>query len=153
MAKPARKPSLTSYERDFAAWSGDQARLLRSRSAAGLDWDNLAEEIESLGRSERHEISNRLLVLLHHLLKWAFQPEGRCNSWSASMLEQRMRIAQIIRDNPSLRGYPAQALDDEYRLARLKAAGETGIAPEAFPARAPYTIAEILDETYLPEPR
>jgi hypothetical protein len=65
------------YDLDFHAWSEEQGGLLKERSAAGLDWDNLAEEIESLGRSERGEIRSRMIVILQHLLKWQFQPTER----------------------------------------------------------------------------
>ncbi len=56
MTEPARAPKLFPYEQDFFAWSEEQGRLLRARSGVGLDWDNLAEEIETLGRSERSEV-------------------------------------------------------------------------------------------------
>ena len=63
MSEPARTLQLHSYEQDFFAWSEEQGRLLKARSRAGLDWDNLAEEIESLGRSQRSGIRSRLIVL------------------------------------------------------------------------------------------
>jgi hypothetical protein len=53
MAEPARASEIPLYDQDLYAWSEDQARLLKARSSAGLDWDNLAEEIRTLGRSER----------------------------------------------------------------------------------------------------
>ena len=58
------------YEKDFYAWTVEQARLLRSGELSEIDVENIAEEIESMGRSERREIGNRLTVLLSHLLKW-----------------------------------------------------------------------------------
>jgi hypothetical protein len=58
------------YETDFHRWAETQAGLLRTRSANVLDWDNPAEEIESLARSDRREIRNRLVVLCAHMLKW-----------------------------------------------------------------------------------
>ncbi len=150
MAEPARKPSVTSYDRDFAAWAEEQARLLKARSVTGLDWENLAEEIDSLGRSERQEIRRRLLILLHHLLKWQFQPDERSNNWRASILEQRQRIEDILDESRSLRSFPARALDREYRLARLKAAGDTGLPLNLFPIEPPYSIADILSDGFFP---
>jgi Domain of unknown function DUF29 len=61
-----------SYESDLYEWTKKQADALRRRASNALDWDNLAEEIESLGTSQRSEIRARLRVLLVHLLKWKY---------------------------------------------------------------------------------
>ena len=58
------------YDADLFAWTVDQARRLRSVRPADLDWENLAEEIESVGRSQKSEIRSRMVKLLSHLLKW-----------------------------------------------------------------------------------
>ena len=61
------------YERDFVRWTEEQSRALRDAAGIGtnlpLDWENLAEEIESLGQSQRHELRSRIAVILEHLLK------------------------------------------------------------------------------------
>jgi hypothetical protein len=62
------------YDTDFHEWAETQAALLRSRSANALDWDNLAEEIESLARSDEREVASRLLLICQHLLKWSTSP-------------------------------------------------------------------------------
>ena len=77
------------YEEDITLWSERQGALLRRRAAGGLDWINIAEEIESMGRSERDQLTRRLAVLLTYLLKWRFQPGHRGNSWRLTILEQR----------------------------------------------------------------
>jgi hypothetical protein len=150
MAESARRSVATPYDRDLAAWSEEQARMLRAHSAAHLDWVPLAEEIEGLGSSGRNEIRDSLAILLLHFLKWEFQPDARTNSWAASLLEQRQRISEVIDESPSLRGFPAQVVEKEYRVARLKASGETGLPIERFPASNPYAISDILDEAFLP---
>ena len=150
MAEPARRSEAALYDRDFYAWSEAQSQLLKSRSTAQLDWDNLAEEVATLGRSERSEIRNRLRVILIHLLKWQFQPEGRNASWAGSLLEQRDQLNETLSDSPSLKPYPQSVLRRQYRIARLKAAGETGLPVETFPPESPYSVAEILDETFFP---
>src|SRR5687768_12257291 len=128
MTEPARKLTTAHYDRDFASWSAEQGRLLRQRAAAELDWDNLAEEIETLGRSERSEIRNRLTVVLHHLLKWQYQPSKRKPGWAASILEARIQLNAQLQGSPSLRSYPAEVVDKQYEVARLRAADETGLA-------------------------
>ena len=65
---------MSTYETDFYAWTHDQATRLRTHDFARLDIDNLIEEIETMGPSERRQLTNRLEVLLIHLLKWTFQP-------------------------------------------------------------------------------
>lgn len=150
MSEPARRVRLHSYDDDFFAWSEEQAQLLKGRDRAALDWDNLAEEIESLGKSQRSEIRNRLLVLLQHLLKWHYQPSKRKVGWKASILESRTHLNEELLESPSLRSYPSTVLQRQYGVARLKAAGETGIEIERFPADCPYSVTEILDENFLP---
>ena len=64
------------YATDVAAWAEQQAGLLRRRASgqlpndAGLDWENLAEEIEGVAASQKREIRNRLKRICQHLLKW-----------------------------------------------------------------------------------
>ena len=148
-----RQPKPASpYEADYHRWTIDQARALRERRVGDIDWENVAEEIESLGRSDRREIESRLAVILEHLLKWQFQPEQRSASWRASLLEQRNRVNRLLQESPSLRSYPATVLDEEYRLARLKAAGEAGLSPDGLPEQNPYTIEQVLDEDFFPRP-
>ena len=110
----------------------------------------MAEEIESLGRSDRREIESRLAVILEHLLKWQFQPEQRSASWRAALLEQRNLIHRLLQESPSLKSYPVTVLDEEYRLARLKAAGEAGLPLDGLPEQNPFTVEQVLDEDFLP---
>jgi len=151
MAEPARRAEASLYDRDFYAWSEEQSRLLRAGNTAQLDWENLAEEIATLGRSEKSEIRSRLRVILIHLLKWQFQPDGRGASWAGSLLEQRDQLDQVLADSPSLKQYPQAVLAREYRTARLKAAGETGLPVERFPPENPYSVAQLLDLSFLPD--
>lgn len=156
MNAPDRKPLgplsavAPRYEGDFFAWSRDQAERLKSLRPDGLDWSNLAEEIESLGRTEKREIRSRMAVLLLHLLKWEFQPTHRSESWRASIYEQRSRIKDDLKESPSLREYPAQILHSEYRIAKANAAAETKLPPDAFPADCPYEAGQVLDFAFLP---
>ena len=142
-----------TYETDFHEWTAAQARALRGHRTAGLDWENLAEEIESLGHSEESEIESRMNVLLAHLLKWEFQPAGRGNSWRATIDEQRYRIARVIKRSPSLKHYPSAMIAEEYPNARLHASGETGLAESTFPVTCPYPIGHILDPDFFPGTR
>jgi hypothetical protein len=140
-----------AYDDDFFAWTQEQARLLRGGELADVDAGNLAEEIESMGKSDRREIGNRLVVLLGHLLKWQFQPSARSTSWSGTIVEQRQQIDSVIADSPSLRSAVSETLDHAYHRACRLAAAETDLAETVFPSTCPYTPEQILSEDFLPE--
>lgn len=127
------------YETDFYAWSTRQAALLRSRQIAAADLDHIAEEIESMGRSEKRELINRLAVLLLHLLKWEHQPPLRGTSWRATIREQRRQIARLLDDNPSLRTQLPAVMTDAYGDALVAAERETGMPESHFPPACPWT--------------
>jgi hypothetical protein len=141
---------LTPIEADYARWCDEQGALLRSGKLDAIDRENLAEEIESLGRSERREIESRLNILLLHLLRWKFQSEKRKSGWKGSILEASRQLRRILAESPSLKNYPAQILREEYEIARLKAADETGLGEDNFPQECPFTMDDIFDETFLP---
>jgi DNA-binding transcriptional regulator YdaS (Cro superfamily) len=144
------KDSAADYEHDYHAWLTRQATLLAERRFAELDLDNLIDEIQALARSEKREIENRLNVLLLHLLKWTHQPAQRSGGWRSTIIEQRARLLKRLQDSPSLRGYPGEVLDEEYAIAREKAAAETGLRATTFPKSCPYTIDQVLDPDFLP---
>ncbi len=140
------------YDRDFYAWTMRQAGLLADRRFAELDLENLIEEVETLARAEKSEIKGRLAVILMHLLKWAYQPERRSGSWVSTVIEQRARLLERLQQSTSLRAYPGQVLDDEYALARRRAAAETGLPIETFPEQCSFGIDEVLDQDFMPGP-
>jgi hypothetical protein len=140
-----------TYEGDFYAWTQYQAQTLRELRPNSIDWENIAEEIETLGRSQRSEIRSRLTVALIHLLKWAYQPDKRSNSWKASILGARSEILDELADSPSLKRYPGQVIARQYRLARLEASGDTSLDLELFPETCPFTIEQILDLDFYPD--
>ena len=78
-------PKTPLYDRDFYAWANEQASLLRKGDLSHADIEHIAEEIESMGKTEKRELISRLTVLLLHLLKWRFQPTLRGKSWRLSI--------------------------------------------------------------------
>ncbi|MEI7610955.1 MAG: DUF29 domain-containing protein [Rhodospirillaceae bacterium] len=142
--------SITLYKQDFHAWANEQAALLRAGKLAAADIDLIAEEIESMGKTEKRELVNRLTVLLLHLLKWRFQPERRGASWEATITVQRDDVADHLSDNPSLTPTLPDAISSAYRKAAILAAGETGLAKSTFPAVCPWPTKQILDEGFWP---
>ncbi|MDJ0680442.1 MAG: DUF29 domain-containing protein [Xenococcaceae cyanobacterium MO_167.B52] len=104
------------YQTDFYAWTQQQAELLRNKKIEQLDWSNLAEEIEDMGRSEKRQLESRLEVLIMHLLKWQFQPNLRSRSWQLTIKEQRLRLEKLLAENPSLKSKLTDTKEKVYPL-------------------------------------
>src|SRR5258708_26158079 len=107
-----------AYDEDFYAWTQEQARLLRTGQFSQIDVENVAEELESMGRSDKRELDSRLEGLLMHLLKWQIQPNFRSPSWQRTIREQRRRIEKLFRESPSLRPQFPHLMPDAYVDAR-----------------------------------
>ena len=142
---------ISTYDKDFFAWANEQAALLRSGRLAEADIEHIAEEIESMGKTEKRELISRLTVLLLHLLKWRYQPALRGASWRATIKVRRRDIVRHLEDNPSLRAKIAQAMADAYGDAIILAAAETGFAEASFPAASPWPFEQAIDADFWPE--
>jgi hypothetical protein len=137
--------SATLYETDFHAWALEQARRLRAGEP--IDRERVAEEMESLGKSEQRELESRLIILVAHRLKWEFQPEGRSPSWRATIREQQKRIALHLEKNPSLRPLVPEAISSAYPVAVIQAVRDMGTVVEAdLPQNCPYGYRELMEE-------
>ena len=143
-------PTDTLYEQDFYAWANEQAALLRAGNLSAADIEHIAEEIESMGRTEKRELVSRLAILLAHLLKWQFQPGRRGTSWQATITIQRRTLKRHLTDNPSLKPKLPEATADAYGDGRLSASAETNLPVETFPAECPWSFEQIMDEAYWP---
>lgn len=139
-----------SYDADGYTWALEQAENLRARRFDLLDVENVAEEIESLGKSLANELRSRYGTLLAHLLKWEFQPEQRSYSWVGTIRRERVEIAKHLRDNPGLKPRRAELFADSYEGARLLAVAETNLPPAHFPDSCPYSLDAADDETSWP---
>ena len=139
------------YESDFYAWANQQAALLRAGRLAEAEIENIAEEIESMGRSEKREFVSRLTILLQHLLKWQFQPGRRSVSWRLSIENTRLQLENHLKDNPSLKSQLDEVMRSAYRRALNDAVSETGFARTTFPADCPYTYEQAMHTDFWPE--
>jgi hypothetical protein len=143
--------SANLYETDRAAWLTQQADFLRAGQIGLIDQEHLLEELESEMGNYRHQIKNRLRVLLAHLLKWKYQPKQRSSSWRGTIRNQRQSIESVIEDNPSLRQTLSDAIQKAYAPAVRLAADDTGIEGNDFPKTCEWSENEILDEDFWPE--
>jgi hypothetical protein len=146
------------YEIDVTRWALEQARKAREEGAQALDLDHVAEEIESLGRSNERERDSHLETLVLHLLKAEFQPERFTRSWAGTIQRCRSDVERIVAQSPSLNPLASAKVDAAallakvYRGARRGAVAETGLPATAFPESCPYTVDQILDPDFLPGP-
>lgn len=104
------------YEEDFVRWTEVQAEALRDAARSGtnlpLDWDNLIEEVESLGRSERRELRSRLLTVIEHLLKLEHSSaSGPRTGWIETVARERRAIGLLLDDSPSLKAEVARMIE------------------------------------------
>lgn len=142
----------TSYEKDAAIWAEEQGALLRAGRLSEVDLENVAEEIEAMGRSERRELASRMVVLLAHLLKWQFQPGRRSESWRNTIFEQRTMLRLLLKDSPSLK---PKLSDPEWcgmvwEDAIASAANETGLTSKVFPEGIAWLIDDVLNPAFFP---
>lgn len=144
-----------SYESDFHAWLGGQARALRSHDSEVLDWDHLAEEIEAMAASQRRELTSHLKTLLVHLLKWKWHSGKRSLSWRNSIENARDDLSDLLEESPSLRGKIAETLPKAYSRAIREAANEMGYDDQrrkkTFPHHCPWSFEQLMDESFWPE--
>ncbi len=145
-------------EQDFFGWAQEQSTLLRHagelrlNTPPDLDWERLAEEIRLLGVSLERELRSRYTVLLLHLLKWHYQPALKGSSWRRTIREQRRQIAEILEESPSLRARRAAEMARAYSNARDDAEDETGLPLKVFPETCPFSLDEVEDKSFWPEP-
>jgi hypothetical protein len=141
---PADPASAADYWGDFYSWLMEQAAHLRAGRWQALDRENLAEEIESLGREQFNKLDSALRVLLMHMLKWDHQPNLRSRSWVLSIEGQRLELDNVLSDNPGLKPRIGEAIARAYRRARIEAANETGLDKDEFPEECPYTWNDVV---------
>ena len=142
---------MINYDQDFYGWTQEQAALLRAGCLHELDIANLIEEVEAMGRSEKRELENRLVVLLLHLLKWKYQVNRRCRSWQLTIKTRRIDFLKVLRDNPGLKPALDQCLIDAYQLATIKASQETGLDEAIFPASCPWELSDAIKQDFYPD--
>ena len=142
--------SANLHDQDFHAWTIQQANLLKAGKLHEIDLDNLIEEIESMGSSERNQLQNRLKVLIGHLLKWQFQPAYRSRSWNATIEEQRLSVIGLIEDNPSLKSILDERIAKAYPQGVLLAVKQTNLDKKTLPPSCPYSTKELFDVGFYP---
>lgn len=146
---PTQSELATLYERDIALWSTLMADLLRRGQFDQLDLEHLIDEVIDLGRRERDRLVSAIRLILHHLLKWHYQPERQSRSWVKTIQRERINSQSYLEDTPSLKRILTQDwLQKIYKIARKEAALETELPLNTFPEDCPYSWEQVFDEGF-----
>jgi hypothetical protein len=160
------------YEKDFYLWVQENLKLLKNREYDLVDWENLLEEIEDMGKSLFKSVRSHMSTIMEYLYKWEnfrYGPEMGYD-WIETITNARRELRDIFEDNPSLRGkaqdrdtlqraweLAVHALIDWFKLPRNKALVQfyfKGRIPtkKDFPQECPYTFEQIMEyEPWLKE--
>ena len=131
------------YEQDYSQWAETMADLLASGNFTQLDIENLVEEVRDLSKRERDSLLSSIRLIIHHLLKWDYQPQLRSRSWLVTVQRERSNVADYLADSPSLKKYMTdEYLVKIYKKAKLDAIAETGLDMPAF---CPYTFGDLVN--------
>ncbi|MEH2408128.1 DUF29 domain-containing protein [Nostoc sp.] len=140
------------YEQDFYLWIQTTVDLLKQGRLTELDLENLIDEIETMGRSEKKAVRSNLEVVLMHLLKYNYQAEKRSGGLRATIREHRKCLRQALEESSSLKPYFYEVFGLCYDDARLLATDETELHLATFSEQSPFTPQQALDPDFLPEP-
>ncbi len=136
------------YERDIVLWSERMVELLQKGKFDELDLENLIDEVGDLGKRERDRLLSSIRLILHHLLKWEYQPEKRSKSWAQTIQRERVNVQDYLEETPSLvRAINTAGIEKAYKTARRHAAIETDLPLKTFPSSCPYRWAQIIDDS------
>ena len=138
------------YETDALIWTDTQIALLRAGKFDQLDVENIISELGYQVRKDKREVATRIRRLLHHLLKYQFQPVRICNSWRQTIKTQRNQIEVVLKEMPSLRRMLDEYMAYAYPRAVNDAAEETHLPISVFPVESPYSIEQLLDPNFFP---
>lgn len=143
-------PSL--YEQDYVAWLDLTLNQLKQQDFNGLDWKNLIEEIDALGREQRHKVESYVLRLLIHLLLyqyWDAERKWSGKGWEKEIDNFRLELDFLL-ESQVLHNYFLSILEKDYTKARKLAIKKSNLSPMIFPEACPYTPEQMLDFGWLP---
>ena len=140
------------YGGDYYAWVQDQVRALRDHRTEAVDWENVAEELDDLGKSVTWSVESHLETLIGHLLKLTYaHPTSRqrnARSWESTVELTRFRIRKLLDESRSVENVLKQVADIAYHAARISARRALGFVMESLPDKCPWTVEQLMDETF-----
>ncbi|NCQ97402.1 MAG: DUF29 domain-containing protein [Microcystis wesenbergii Mw_MB_S_20031200_S109] len=145
----ARQSLSSIYEEDYQQWLDKTVLLLKNRQVDSLDYEHLIEELEALGREQKNAVESLVIQVIQHLLfyqYWSSQREDNQRHWRGELIGFRTQLE--LRLTTNLRNHLSNRLDYLYSKAKKMAEVKTDLK---LPSENPYTLADILDEDWLPE--
>jgi hypothetical protein len=143
----------TLYDQDFYLWLTTTAEQLKQGKLTDVDWENLIEEIDSMGKSQKNVLKSLLTVLIEHLLKliyWETEKDRNANHWSREITAFRQQICDLLADSPSLKPYIQEIFPESYDFARRRVARAMGMKISFFPEIPDFTLEQTLDDDWFP---
>lgn len=141
----------TLYDQDYYLWLKTTINQLRTGQFSAVDLENLLEELETMGRSEKRAIESLLTNLLVHLLKlkyWDNEREISQGHWQGEVRTFRRQIKKSLKDSPSLKPYILEIFDECYQDARKEASDRSQLPIDTFPLIPIGSLEQILDENW-----
>jgi hypothetical protein len=142
------------YDVDYQVWLDQTVAQLRSQDFSNIDLENLIEEIESLGKSDKRAISSYLMRLCEHLLKikyWESEQETCLRGWKVEVRNFRLQIQSILKDSPSLRNHLRENFLAAYQNGRELFLDSSELDGTLIPKAPEFTLEQTLDEDWLPQ--
>ncbi|MBD2565052.1 MULTISPECIES: DUF29 domain-containing protein [Nostoc] len=142
------------YDQDYYLWLRTTINQLRAGQFSSVDLDNLLEELESMGRSQKRTVKSLLIRLFEHLLKltyWDVEQERNEGYWKGEIRTFRREIKDELKDSPSLKPYILEIFDECYQEARAEASDRSQLPIDTFPVALIGSLEQILDENWFPD--
>jgi hypothetical protein len=146
-----KRPSL--YDTDYQLWLDQTVAQLKVQDFSQIDLENLIEEIESLGRSEKRAISSYLMRLCEHLLKikyWDSEREMCLRVWKREVINFRLQIQDELEASPSLRSFLQDVFAKQYKNGRKLFLNASELDAKLIPETPDFTLEQVLDEEWFP---
>ena len=138
---------------DFHGWLLDQAAALRREQFESIDWQHIAEELETMAAGERRTLKKQLKRLMLHLLKMGAQsdPLNRHGGWRRSIRDAREELEDLVDESPGIfQGKTEEVVSQAFERARSAASEETKLPLEDFPDRSPWSFEEMMRKDFFP---
>jgi hypothetical protein len=142
------------YGEDYYLWLQTTVSQLRAGHFSLVDLDNLIEELESIRKREKRTVKNLLIRLLEHLLTlryWTEEKDRNQGHWKGEIRAFRRQIKDELKDSPSLKPYLLEIFDECYQQARAEASDRSQLPADRFPLTPIGSLAQILEEDWLPD--
>lgn len=153
MQSEVKVKSIALYNKDYQLWLGQTVAQLKAQDFGRLDLENLIEEIESLGRTEKHAISSYLMRLCEHLLKikyWESEREMCLRGWKREVINFRLQIQDALETSPSLQPFLQDVFIKQYKNGRKLFLNASELNASLIAQEPEFTLEQALDEDWLP---